>query len=85
MADEPVPDPSEDRAQLFENMAAQVRLNKDATFGGAFLMVPPGGAEPFSSLMLNQEQPAIFWSAIQTLSKVALDELERTQRQGGFR
>jgi len=34
------PGPSEARALLFEQMAAQIRMNKDAIFGGAFLMVP---------------------------------------------
>lgn len=84
MSEEERPDPAEGRARLFDAMAAQIRLNKDATFGGAFLMVPPEG-DPFSSLMLNQAEPSIFWAAIQTLSKVALDILDRSQRQSGFR
>lgn len=77
------PDPSEARAALFDQMAAQIRLNKDAKFGGAFLMVPPDG-DPFSSLMLNQDQPSIFWAAVQTLANMALGSLEKAQRPGGF-
>lgn len=72
----------ETRALLFEEMARQIRLNKDAKFGGAFLVVPPSDGDPFLSLMLNQEEPAIFWSAIQTLAKIALDAAERVNRQG---
>ena len=77
------PDPSEARAALFDQMAAQIRLNKDAKFGGAFLMVPPDG-DPFSSLMLNQDQPSIFWAAVQTLANMALSTLELAQRKQGF-
>ena len=78
---------AEIRAQAFEDMARQIRLNKDAKFGGAFLLVQPGAVafeEMFRSLMLNQEQPAIFWSAIQTLAAMALQDLEKAQRQSGF-
>ena len=85
MSDEPVPvEEFEKRAQLFESMAAQIRLNKNTKFGGAFLCIPPGGAEAFSSLMLNQEQPGIFWAAIKTLADMALTETDRQQRQTGF-
>jgi hypothetical protein len=78
-------EPNEKRAQLFEEMARQIRLNKDVKFGGAFVVVPPSDADPFLSLMLNQEEPAIFWSAIQTLAKIALDAVEKSARQSGFR
>ena len=75
------------RAHAFEDMARQIRLNKDAKFGGAFLLIQPGATtyeEMFRSLMLNQEQPAIFWSAVQTLASMALQDLEKLQRQQGF-
>ncbi len=85
MTDDTQPDPAEERAKLFDQMAAQIRLNKDAKFGGAFLMIPPGDGEPFSSLMLNQEEPSIFWAAVKTLADVALGALEKAQRMGGFR
>lgn len=83
MTDEP-PDESEARARLFEELAAQIRLNKDAKFGGAFLIVPPSDAEPFSSLMLNQDQPGVFWGAMKALVEMALQEIDRGQRQQGF-
>ena len=82
MSDEQ-PDESEARAALFDQMAAQIRLNKDAVFGGAFLMVPPEG-DPFSSLMLNQDQASIFWAAVQTLANMALATLEQANRRQGF-
>ena len=30
-------------AKRFDRMAAQIRLNKDSSFGGAFVLVPPPG------------------------------------------
>lgn len=76
---------AEARAVLFEQMAAQIRLNKDAKFGGAFLVIPPADGEPFSSLMLNQDEASIFWAAVKTLAEVAVSALDRAQRgQQGF-
>lgn len=79
MTDEPERDPTEERAKLFEDMAAQIRLNRDYKFGGAFLLVPPGDSEPFSSLMLRQEEAPIFWSTIKTLVQVAEEMMGRPQ------
>lgn len=84
MSEDERPDLVEQRAALFDQMAAQIRLNRDAKFGGAFLMIPPDG-DPFSSLMLNQEEPSIFWAAVKTLAEVAMSALDRAQRQQGFR
>jgi hypothetical protein len=78
-------DPIEERALLFEDMAKQIRLNKDYKFGGAFLLVPPGEGEPFSSLMLRQEEAPIFWSTIKTLVQVAEETMGRPQAGFGGR
>lgn len=83
MSDEPIPD-YERRAQAFDAMAKQIRLNADAKFGGAFLLVPPADGEIVSSLMLNHEEPGIFWSAIQTLAQLAVQAIETAQRRSGF-
>ena len=72
----------EERARMFEDMAAQIRLNRDAKFGGAILAIPPGDGEAFESIMFRQEEPAIFWSTIQTLAKIALEAAEKLNRQG---
>ena len=77
-------DEAEKRAVMFENMAAQIRLNKDTKFGGAFLVCPPADGEPFSSLMLNQDEPSIFWGAVKTLAEVAMQALDPRNRQQGF-
>ena len=86
MSDE-APDPSEARAALFAKMAEQILLNKGAAFGGAFLLVPPGTGDEaiFRSLMLNQEEPSIFWASVQTIANVAVSALDNTPRQPGFR
>ncbi len=73
---------AEKKALLFEDMARQIRLNKDAKFGGAFLVCPPADGEPFSSLMLNQDEPSIFWGAVKTLAEVALQALDPRNQQG---
>ena len=87
MTDEPEITESERRAQAFERMAAQIRLNKDAKFGGAFLLIPPDSTEEAwqASLMLNQEEPSIFWASVQTIANMAVQALDRGQRQQGFR
>jgi hypothetical protein len=74
----------EERAKMFEDMAAQIRMNKGAKFGGAFLIVPPIDAEVFSSLMLNQEEAAIFWASLKTLAEMGVQAAERANRQQGF-
>jgi hypothetical protein len=80
------PDPAEVRALLFDKMAAQLRLNKDAKFGGAFLLLPPGdGSEPIEQLMLNLEEPSIFWASLQTIANMAVAALDSKQQRQGFR
>lgn len=84
MTDEPL-DESEKRALLFEDMARQIRLNKDVKFGGAFLLVPPGEGEPFQSLMLGQEEMPIFWVTIKSLTAVAEEMMSKPQQGFGGR
>ena len=83
--DQPIPE-HERRALMFDRMAAQIRLNADAKFGGAFLLVPPESTEEQcqSLLLLNMEQPGIFWSAIKTIAEFAIQETDRMNRAQGF-
>ena len=73
------------RADMFKAMAERIERNADAKFGGAFVLLPPGDGEPFMSLMLDQEEAAIFWSALQTIANMAVQTLDTVQRQQGFR
>jgi hypothetical protein len=76
---------SEKRALLFEDMARQIRLNRDAKFGGALLAIPPGqDSEPFSFITFNQEEAAIFWSIVQTLGQMAQEAMQQAQRAQGM-
>lgn len=90
MSDEELPRAhveAEARAALFEDMARQIRLNKDTKFGGAFVLLSPDTIDEttsFRSLMLDQAQPGIFWASIQTIVQIAMGELEKQQRQQGF-
>lgn len=76
---------AERRAALFDAMAAQIRLNKDAKFGGAFLLVPPESEESYSQLTLNHSEPSIFWAAVKTLAEMAVATIDMAQRRQGFR
>jgi hypothetical protein len=78
------PDASELRARFFDDMAAQIRLNKGAKFGGAYVLLPPMDGDPISSLMLNQEELAIFWSSLQTIADMAVEALNSKPKQQGF-
>ncbi len=84
MSDEQ-PDEAEKRALLFDQMAAQIRLNKNAKFGGAFVLLPPMDGEPIVQLMLNLEEPTIFWASLQTIASMGVAALDSKQQRQGFR
>jgi hypothetical protein len=78
----------DDLSQPFTDMAARINLNAEQGFGGAFVIVPPGD-EPKPRVMLmldNSENPAMFWSNLQTTAQIALQELQNEEQQqaGGF-
>jgi hypothetical protein len=83
--DQPITE-NERRARMFEDMARQIRLNADTKFGGAYLLIPPESTveQCHSMLLLNMEQPGIFWASIETIAKIAVNETDRMQRQQGF-
>jgi len=88
MTDEEIPQAHKDaerRAALFDAMATQIWLNKDAKFGGAFLMVPPDTEDVYSQLTLNHAEAGIFWAAVKTLAEVAVNAIDMVQRRQGFR
>lgn len=76
----------EEIAKRFEAMAAQIRLNKDGKFGGAFLLIPPpltGNA--VETLMLSDQNPGIFWSSIKAQIDAEVVSLkDRLMRSGAF-
>ena len=71
-------------AGRFRAMADQIERNEASRFGGAFVIVPPElGGEPIAVMLLDEKaDPAMFWSAVQTKAKMALDEISDRERRG---
>ena len=71
-------------ADRFRAMADQIERNEASRFGGAFVIVPPEqGGEPIAVMLLDEKaDPAMFWSAVQTKARMALEEIDARQRQG---
>lgn len=72
---------------LLRALADRIDLNKDYQFGGAFILIPPGGMEPIEGLIIGQPDLAMFWSMVKGKIDVALAELQnaeevRRQAQG---
>lgn len=56
---------AEEIAKQFDEMAARIRLNGDANFGGAFLLVPPVNAgTAVQVLTLATNNPGHFWMMV---------------------
>lgn len=72
-------------AQLFDRMAARVRLNKDSEFGGAFVLVPPTGfGDPVDSLLLNTPNASLmFWHHLKSICDQTIKTMEAQQRFSG--
>ena len=86
MSDEkPDPKPSD----AFRLMADRIDMNDPTAFGGAFVVVPPGGYEAVETLIIDSgKDPAQFWGILQARAQIALAKIDDEQRQGqgvGFR
>lgn len=83
---DPQPHDAEAIAQRFEAMAAQIRLNKDGKFGGAFLLIPPPLAgSTVETLVLSDQNAGLFWSSIKALVDGEFKTLQDKQRMAsGF-
>ncbi|MFA5902027.1 MAG: hypothetical protein WC829_23260 [Hyphomicrobium sp.] len=69
----------------FDQMAAQIRLNKAGNFGGAFVLVPPVGmGQPVQGLILNSSNAAMmFWANLKIIVDDTLIQLKEQQRLQG--
>lgn len=68
-------------AEAFADMSARVTANRADNFGGAVLIYPPMG-DPIEMLILdNTKSAGMFWSNIQALAKMALDDLDESERK----
>ena len=68
--------------QRFRSMADAIERNEGASFGGAFVIIPPqDGGDPIETLILdNKQDPAQFWSMLKTKADIMLAELDQAQR-----
>ena len=74
----------EEIAKRFEAMAAQIRLNKDGKFGGAFLLVPPPlTGNIVETLVLSDQNAGLFWSAVKTMVDAEFNALKEQQARLG--
>lgn len=75
-----------DPQDAFKSMADKIIANTGSKFGGAFVVVPPGGGTPLSVLILDEsENPSQLWALLQTKCQISLNELEEKARQNqGF-
>ena len=72
-------------AATFDQMAAQIRLNKNANFGGAFVLVPPPGVgAPVDSLIMNSQNASMqFWVNLKLIVDDTMTQLKDQQRLAG--
>lgn len=72
-------------AAAFDQMAAQIRLNKEGNFGGAFVLVPPVNfGQPVEGLILNSSNAAMmFWANLKIIVDDTMIQLKEQQRLQG--
>lgn len=71
---------AEEIAKRFEAMAAQIRLNKDGKFGGAFLLVPPAQTgNVVETLVLSDQNAGLFWATVKMLIDAQYKTLQDQQ------
>ena len=72
-----------DIADRFTKMAAALKHNADAGFGGAFVLVPPrDGGDALETLILDNKQDAAqFWILLQSKCQAQIAALDSANRQ----
>jgi hypothetical protein len=73
-------------ADPFNLMAARIIHNADAHFGGACVLVPPGGGKALELLMIDAaEDEGQFWGTILTRIQNAIQDADQRKLQNrGF-
>ena len=73
--------PDQKLAERFRAMADRIERNPQE-FGGACVIIPPGGGEGIEFLLIDVKgDMAQFYSAIQTKIQIVLKEMEDQQRR----
>ena len=66
----------------FQEMSLRIQHNKDAKFGGACVLVPPGGGKALELLMLDAaEDEGQFWATILTRIQTAIHDADQKKLQ----
>lgn len=73
------PDPAPAK-EPFKAMHELIEHNKDAPFGGAFVVAPPQGEEPLTGLLLTND-PAQFWMMVMTKVQARLNAVQAKESQ----
>ena len=64
-------------------MAERIQHNADAHFGGACVLVPPGGGKALEILMLDAaEDEGQFWATILTRIQTAIHDSDQKKKTG---
>jgi len=71
---------SETKDAPFTEMATRILHNQESTFGGAFVVQPPGG-DPASTLILTDGDEAQFWMLLQGLITARMEILRQKEAQ----
>ncbi len=85
MSDEPVQPKTSD---YFRQMADRIDHNAEEVFGGAFVIVPPGGHAPLVALDLGSDNLIRFFQLLSSSVKDQMEDIqtaERTKQVTGFR
>lgn len=70
-----------DNALPFRNMSQRIEHNEQGGFGGAFVIVPPDGAAPMETLILDATSDAAqFFMLLQARITTRLKEIEEAER-----
>lgn len=77
---------AEEAALRFDAMAARIRRNGTDSFGGAFLLMPPGGVGAAIELLtLSDQNPGYFWDMVfMTIQEERKRVQDIAARQRGF-
>lgn len=66
----------------FHAMGYRIEANDKESFGGAYVILPPGNRPPIEVLVLDSQQDAAqFFMLLQAKIKTALDQIEADERK----
>lgn len=80
-----MPDDTKDFGKPFIEMAARIRRNAPEEFGGAVLIVGPGGEAVDVVIIGAHQDPTFFWATAKGKVTIECDEaIQRLEKPTGF-